>query len=565
MKKNNPIKFYNVNYWNLLKEKIKKQPKQYTTVKGKITDIKKDLVFVDVGLKSEGKIMKNELLDLKYKISDLIEVYIENLENKNGCTEISIERVIKEKIWNHLKLVCQKEKSVDGKIVGKVSKGGFAVKIDRILAFLPTSQLDTIVIDNPSQFYNTDQKFKILKLDRKKGNVVVSRKKVLENLRKTSKDIFLSKISEGIKLKGIVKSMAPYGAFINLGDMDGLLHITDVCWNKISHPAEKLTIGESLDVIVIKYNEETKRISLGLKQLKPNPWENIKDKYQIGQKLLGKICEFHDYGIFVELEKNFKGLVHINEVCWEKKNISLKKMYKSGDKVDVEIIGIDINKHRINLSIKRCMKNPWANIINKYKINEIVKAKIIRVEHFGLFVNIIEGKTVNNLDILVPASEIINFNYKKRYKKKYKIGSVIKGVIKNKDFKNEQMTISIKKYDNHIARLIIKDALKKKIHNCQIKKVKYEGLLVSLSNGVNGCIKRHELSKKTRDKIIENFSIGEKLNAKPLYFDRKNLLHLSVKQLEVDEEKEILYKYSSINNTPMLGDMLKEAFKKNKK
>ena len=444
----NILNFSQEKFSQLLEESLKNQPKEGSIVEGEIVNISGDIIFIDVGLKSEGRVSINEFSNKEeLKVGDKFDVYIDRLEGRNGCTQLSRDKVAKEMAWNKFEELSASDSSISGKIIGKVNKGGFAVDIEGILAFLPGSQLDIRPVKDPSILMNIEQPFKILKIDREQGNVVVSRRAILEDSRKEAKSELLAGIKEGMTFDGVVKNITNYGAFIDLGDIDGLLHITDISWEKISHPSEKITLGQEIKVVVTKYNSEVQRVSLGLKQLSDNPWKGLEKKYTAGTKHKGKVIGISDYGVFVELEKSIEGLVYLNEIDWNTKNTHPTKLVNVGDDVETVVLDLDIDKHRISLSIKQCTENPWKSFVNKYPVGTKVKAKIKKIVDFGLFVNVMEGEKENDLDVLVPAVEINWDDNPRNALKNYKAGEDIEGVVLSSDLERERVTISIKQLE----------------------------------------------------------------------------------------------------------------------
>ena len=552
--------FSQENFTKLLEEKLQYQPKEASIIKGKIIQIIADTVFVDVGLKSEGRIPISEFSDQDLKIGDMFDVYLDRIEGRNGCIQLSRKRVARERAWDKFEELNVSGGSIDGKIVGKVNKGGFAVDIDGILAFLPNSQVDIRPIEDFSVLLNVEQPFKVLKIDRQQGNVVVSRRAILEESRKEARDELLAGIKEGMTLEGVVKNITHYGAFIDLGDIDGLLHITDISWDKITHPSEKLNLGEKIKVAVIKYDAETQRVSLGIKQLMDNPWKKLKQKYAIGTKHKGTVVNISDYGVFVELEKGIEGLVYLNEIAWNTKNVHPTKLAQLNDIVEVVILDMDIDKHRINLSIKQCTENPWKQFVAKYPVGTKVKAKVKKVANFGLFISVIEDDKENDLDVLVPAIEIGYDDDPKSALKNFKEGEEIEGIVLSTDLERERVTVSIKQLKENDYKEIIKQLMKSKVVTCKVLEVDKDGLVVETSEGIKGFIKRFDLSKHVDQQKPERFAIGNKIDAKILSYDKnKKVLNLSVKILEIAEEKKAIAEYGSINSGASLRDILGTA------
>ena len=552
--------FSQENFHQLLEERLQYQPKEASIIKGKIVTIIADTVFVDVGLKSEGRIAMSEFSDQEIKTGDEVDVYLDRIEGRNGCVQLSRSKVAKERAWDKFEELSSSGGSINGKIVGKVSKGGFAVDIEGILAFLPNSQLDIRSVKDPSVFFEMEQPFKVLKIDREQGNVVVSRRAILEESRKEARDELLSGIKEGMTLEGAVKNITHYGAFIDLGDIDGLLHITDIAWDKITHPSEKLTLGEKVKVVVTKYDAETQRVSLGLKQLTDNPWAKLKEKYVIGSKHKGTVVNISDYGAFVELEKGIEGLVYLNEIGWNTKNIHPTKLVQSDDIVEVVVLDMDIDKHRISLSIKQCRENPWKKFIAQYPVGTKVKAKVKKVANFGLFVSVMEGDKENSLNVLVPAVEISYDDDPKGALKNFKEGDEIEGIILSADLERERVTVSIKQLKENNYQEIIKQLIKSGVVTCKVLNVSKDGLDVKTPEDIKGFIKKSDLSKHINQQKPERFTLEDRIDAKILSYDKnKKVLNLSVKALEIEEEKKAIAEYGSIDSGASLRDILGTA------
>ena len=548
----------------LLEESLKNQPKEGSIVEGKVVSISNNAIFIDVGLKSEGRVPSSEFLNQeKLFIGSKVEVYVDRLEGKNGCAQLSRDKVAKEMTWNKFEKLNASNGNIDGKIIGKVNKGGYAVRIEGILAFLPGSQLDIRPVKDPLSLMNIKQSFKILKTSREQGNLVVSRRAVLEDSRKEAKEKLLTGVKEGMIFNGVVKNITNYGAFIDLGDIDGLLHITDISWDKISHPSEKITLGQPIKVVVIKYNSELRRVSLGLKQLSKNTWKGLEKKYKIGTKHRGKIVSISSYGAFVELDKSIEGLVYLNEISWNVKNVHPKKLISIGDEVKVIILNFDIGKHRISLSIKKCMKNPWKMLIDKYSIGSKVKIIVNKIVDFGLFVNLLENNTINNLDILIPIVEIDWKDSSRNVLKKYKVGDCVEGLVINSDLTNEKVIISIKQLENINHEQAIDKLIKLDFITCKILSVNKEGLLVETLEGIKGFVQKYDLSKRKYDQKLDGFIVGDKIDVKAISYNQyKKVMNFSIKALEIIEEKQAIAKYGSSNIGANIGDILEAAIKK---
>jgi small subunit ribosomal protein S1 len=552
----------------LLEKDLENMPKEKSIVKGKIVKTLGEFVFIEVKLKSEGRISKSEFKNYKGSFDNGtdIDVYIDKLEDKTGCAKLSYERVALELAWRKCEEACKNNSSVDGKIVGKVNKGGFAANIDGILAFLPGSQLDIRQVKDPSALYDIDQQFRVLKLDRSQGNIVVSRRAILEESRKEARNSLLSDVHEGMKFKGIVKNITHYGAFIDLGDIDGLLHITDISWERITHPTEKLSIGEEIEVVVTRFNAETQRVSLGMKQLSANPWENMEETFEVGKKYPGVIKEFSDHGIIVELKKDVRGLVYLNEICWNSKNIIPNKLFKIEEDCEVMVLDIDIMKHRLSLSIKKCLKNPWNSFLSEYPIGTKVRVKVNTILEFGLLVNVIEGDALNELSVLIPAIEINWEENPKEALKSFTVGDEVDGLILDADLERERIKISLKRLEGSELKKTAAKLIQSGPLTCTVTDVKPTGLFVELADNMKGFIKKYDLSMHHDQQNPERFTAGDRIDAKAIFFNKTDrVMNLSVKLLEISDERKAIKEFGSASSGASLGDILGPVITKNRK
>lgn len=557
------------NFAELFEEAIQSEKKEGSVVKGKVVGIERDAVLVDVGLKSEGRIPLKEfsVLDeeLNLNIGDEIDVYIERIEGRGGRTILSREKALREEAWVKFEQLHNKDINVDGKIIGRV-KGGFAVDIGGLIAFLPGSQVDIRPIKDVSVLINIVQPFKILKMDKEQGNVVVSRRAILEESRKEARDELLSTLSEGSILEGTVKNITDYGAFIDLRYFDGLLHITDISWSKISHPSEVLSIGQNIKVVVIKYNPETKRVSLGLKQLEKNPWDGLADKYKAGEKFKGVVTTVTDYGAFVELEPNVEGLVYHTEISWNAKSIHPKKLLKSSDEVEVIVLEVDIAKHRISLSIKQCKENPWQRFAEQHPIGSTVEGVVKNIADFGLFVTINENQSDLAVDALVPVVELTWGDNPEEALNNYKKGDIVKGLILTSDVERERVTLGVKQLSENPVTKASEKYSKGDIVQCVVKEVKSEGIEVGFDDNISTFIKRIDLSKHKAEQRPERFAVGDRLEAMVASIDKSSCkLNLSIKALESEQEKKAIAEYGSADSGASLGDIIGAALGQKKK
>jgi len=551
---------------SLLEANVRMMPKERSIVAGKIVQILDEFVFVEVGLKSEGRISKTEFKNCsnEIEIGQEIKVYIEKLEDRSGAVKLSYEKVALELAWQKCENSQSNNSNVEGVIIGKVNKGGFAVNIDNILAFLPGSQLDIRQVKDPTTMYRIKQEFRVLKLDRPQGNIVVSRRAVIEESRKEARNNLLSDIKEGVIFEGIVKNITHYGAFVDLGDIDGLLHITDICWDKITHPTEKLTLGEKIKVVVTRFNAETQRVSLGMKQLLENPWKDMDQKFLVGQKYQGLIKELSDHGIIVELAPNIRGLVYLNEISWQRKDVNdFRNIFQIEDTCEVMVLSIDTVKHRLSLSIKKCVENPWNSLLEQYPVNTEVKATVNTILDFGLLVNVINSdNTLNELSVLVPAIEINWEENPKEALKSFKVGDEINGIILDANLEKEKIKISIKRLEEKKSRKTIARFIQSGTPiTCTILKTITNGLLVNTIDGnIKGLIKKYDLSMHADQQSLDRFTIGDRIDAKAISFNKiDKILNLSVRALEISDEKRAIARFGSSSSGASLGDILGPA------
>ncbi len=560
--KNEEVNFAE-NFAQLFEESIQNEKKEGTVIQGHVVGIERDAVLVDVGLKSEGRIpLKEFALDgetPQIKIGDVVDVFVERLEGKTGRTVLSREKALREEAWGRFEELQNKDINVEGVVIGRV-KGGFAVDLGGLIAFLPGSQVDIRPIKDVGALMNLSQPFKILKMDREQGNVVVSRRAILEESRTEARNELLSNIAEGSILEGVVKNITDYGAFIDLGSLDGLLHITDISWNKISHPSEVLNLGQQIKVMVIKYNPETKRVSLGLKQLESNPWDGLTDKYQPGMRFLGTVTTVTDYGAFVELAQGVEGLVYHTEISWNAKNVHPRKLLKAGDEVEVVVLELDISKHRISLSIKQTKPNPWQKFADDYPLNSVVEGVVKNIADFGLFVTINEENPDLAIDALVPAIELTWGDNPEEELKKYKKGDIVKGIVLTVDAERERVTLGVKQLTKDYFSEAADKFSKGSIITCTISDVRNDGIEVELSENIRAFIKKNEISKHKAEQRLERFAVGDRIDAMVVAFDKTTRkFNVSIKALEVDQEKKAIAEYGSTDSGASLGDILGAA------
>lgn len=529
-------------------------------VKGTVLDVRGDVVIVDVGLKSEGRIPMKEFETFglsEVRPGDTVDVYVERLEDRNGGILLSLEKARKEALWNELGQAMVEGRNVNGMIVGRV-KGGFSVDLHGASAFLPGSQVDIRPVGDVSALMNLEQPFKIIKMDKSRNNIVVSRRSVLEESLADARSELMSKLAEGQVMQGVVKNITEYGAFVDLGGIDGLLHATDMSWKRVSHPSDVVSVGQTLTVQVLKFNPETQRISLGMKQLQANPWDNIEERYTVGQKYKGKVTNVAEYGAFVELEPGIEGLIYITEMSWLRKNVNVHKAVSVGQEVEVMVLDVDSAKRRMSLGLKQCMENPWEEFKNAHPIGEVIEGVVRNATEFGLFVGV-----TDQLDGMVHLSDI---SWKQRGEdaiKAYEKGQTIKVRILDIDPEKERINLGIKQLEEDPLGDVFSDLHKGDVVTCTVKEVNERGIEVIVRDKLVVFIKNQELSSDRTRQRGDNFAVGEKVDAKIVLLDSTaHRLGLSIRAREVEEEKKVLSEYGSSDSGASLGDILGEALRK---
>ena len=547
------------NFEALLNEQFGEDSITGSVVKGTIIRLTPDFVTVDVGLKSEGRIPLREFgQNPELHVGDIIEVYVDRYEDKDGNIVLSREKARREEAWQDLEKSLNAGERVNGVIFGRV-KGGFTVDLNGAIAFLPGSQIDIRPIRDITPLMGVVQPFQILKMDKVRGNIVVSRRVVLEETRAEARTELIKDLKEGSVLEGVVKNITDYGAFIDLGGVDGLLHVTDISWRRINHPAEVLSVGQTVKVQVIKFNEDNQRISLGMKQLESDPWAKVEGKYEVGKIYHGKVTNITDYGAFVELEDGIEGLVHVSEMSWTRKNVHPGKIVSTSQEVDVKVLEVDAEKRRISLGIKQCTPNPWAAYIEEHPLGSIIEGKIKNITEFGLFIGLSD-----EIDGMIHLSDISWSKAGEEAVKEYTKGQEIQAKIIDVDVEKERISLGIKQLteDNVSAAL---ENIKKGDHvEAVVKAIEDKAIGVEV-NGLTASIKKADLGRDKAAQNPENFHEGDKVEAKVTSVDRKNSkIGLSIKALEIDEEKKALEEYGSADNSnSALGDALGAALKKN--
>ena len=527
-------------------------------LKGLVIAIENDVAIIDVGLKSEGRVPLKEFAptgnEPPIKVGDTVEVYLERLEDKNGETVLSHEKARREASWQQLEVSYEKNEHVDGTIFGRV-KGGFTVDLNGAIAFLPGSQVDIRPVRDITPLIGVLQPFQILKMDRARGNIVVSRRAILEETRAEARTELVSRLEEGQIIEGIVKNITDYGAFIDLGGVDGLLHVTDIAWHRVNHPSEALTVGQAVKVQIIRFNAETQRISLGMKQLESDPWVGANQRYPVDAQVTGRVTNITDYGAFVELEPGIEGLVHVTEMSWTKKNVPPSKIVSTSQEVEVKVLDVDAAKRRISLGMKQCIANPWAALQERYTVGSEIEGVVKNVTEFGLFVGLaedIDGMVhMSDISWSKPAEEAI-LDYKKDTKVRAKILDI--------DPEKERVSLGIKQLTGDPFEESIAGVKKGAVVTCEITAVLESGVEVGLAGGLTGFIRKNELSRDRAEQRPARFAVGEKVDAKVTQIERSSRkISLSIKARETEEERQAMAEYGSTDSGASLGDILGAA------
>jgi len=535
-------------------------PQEGTVVKGKIVGIEKDMAVIDVGAKTEGRVAMREFAgpgrQATLKVGDEVEVYLERVENALGEAVLSRDKARREESWGKLEKAFQSNEKVSGVIFNQV-KGGFTVDLDGAVAFLPRSQVDIRPIRDVSPLMNVPQPFQILKMDRRRGNIVVSRRTVLEETRAEQRQELVQNLEEGQVIDGVVKNITDYGAFVDLGGIDGLLHVTDIAWRRVNHPTEVLTIGQHVKVKIIKINHETHRISLGMKQLLDDPWQGIEGKYPVGARFKGRVTNITDYGAFVELEPGIEGLIHVSEMSWTKKNVHPGKIVSTSQEVEVQILEVDPVKRRISLGLKQTMRNPWEVFVEKHPPGSVVEGEVKNKTEFGLFLGLdgdVDGMVhLSDLDWKRPGEQVIE---------EYKKGDMVKAQVLDVDVEKERIALGIKQLQGD-PMASAGDLKKGSVVTGEVTEVKEAGIEVKIvGTELTAFIKRADLARDRGEQRPERFAVGQKVDARVTQFDRKTRkVSVSIKALEVAEEKEAIAQYGTADSGASLGDILGAALK----
>ncbi len=522
-----------------------------------VTSVAGDFITVDVGLKTEGRIPSREFAtdETQPTVGAVVEVYLERIENALGDAVLSRDKAKREEAWTRLERLSEKKETVKGTIVGRV-KGGFTVDLGGVNAFLPGSQVDIRPIRDVGPLMGQMQPFAILKMDRPRGNIVVSRRAVLEESRAEQRAEIVGNMAEGERRKGVVKNITDYGAFVDLGGIDGLLHVTDMSWKRVSHPSQVVEVGQEVEVQIIKINPETQRISLGMKQLATDPWDGVSAKYPVGAKLTGRVTNITDYGAFVELEDGVEGLIHVSEMSWTKKNVHPGKIISSSQEVDVMVLDVDADKRRISLGLKQVMNNPWEAFMAEHPIGTNIEGEVRGITEFGMFVGLgpdLDGMVhINDIDWNVPGEEAI---------KKYTKGDAVQARVLDIDIEKERISLGIKQLSQDPTESI--DLRKNSIVTTTVIEITTGGIEVSIADGaLKGFIRKADLARDRGDQRPERFAVGDKVDALVTAFDKAGRkVSLSIKAMEIKDEKEAVEQYGSADSGASLGDILGAALK----
>ena len=532
-------------------------------VKGTVTAIENDKAVIDVGLKSEGRVALREFAapgqDHGLKVGDEVEVYVDRIENADGEAMLSRDRARREAAWDKLENEFGEGKRVEGVIFGRV-KGGFTVDLDGAVAFLPGSQVDIRPVRDVTPLMDIPQPFQILKMDRRRGNIVVSRRAVLEETRAEQRTGLIQSLAEGQIIDGVVKNITDYGAFVDLGGIDGLLHVTDISYKRINHPSEAISIGETVKVQIIRINQDTQRISLGMKQLESDPWEGASVKYPVGAKLSGAVTNITEYGAFVELEPGIEGLVHVSEMSWTKKNVHPGKIVSTSQEVDVIVLEVDAEKRRISLGLKQAQSNPWESFAEKHPVGSVVEGEVKNATEFGLFIGLdgdVDGM-VHMSDIAwgISGEDALNLHLK---------GEQVKAIVLDVDVEKERISLGMKQLEKGAPAVGGSDSSnlrKNEVVTVTVLEVRDGGLEVQVGeDGATGFIKRNDLGRDRDEQRPDRFQVGQKLDAMVTGFDRSRKPTFSVKAHQLAEEKQAVAQYGSSDSGASLGDILGAALK----
>lgn len=544
----------------LLNESLELEtPREGSVVKGTIIAIEAGQAIIDIGYKMEGRIDLREFSipgqEPEVNVEDVVEVYLERVENSKGEAVVSREKARREEAWDRLEKASEKEERVEGIIFGRV-KGGFTVDLGGAIAFLPGSQVDVRPVRDAGPLMQITQPFMILKMDRRRGNIVVSRRSILEESRAEQRAEIVGNLVEGNVVDGVVKNITEYGAFVDLGGVDGLLHVTDMAWRRINHPSEILNIGDSLKVQIVKINKDTQRISLGMKQLEEDPWSAVETKYAIGSTHTGRVTNITDYGAFVELAAGVEGLVHVSEMSWTKKNAHPGKIVSTSQEVEVMVLEIDTVKRRVSLGLKQTQGNPWENFASSFSIGSEVDGEIKNITEFGLFIGL-DG----DIDGMVHLSDLDWKRTGEDAIKDYKKGDTVKAIVTDVDIEKERISLSVKGLEEDPFSGATDGMKRGAVITVKITGIEDDGIEVEY-DGMKSFIRKSDLSRERTEQRPERFAVGDKIDARVTNVDKANRkLGLSIKAKEIAEEKEAVKQYGSSDSGASLGDILGAALK----
>ena len=532
-----------------------------SVVTGRVVRLTEEFAIVEVGLKSEGRVALKEFgppgQKPDVKPGDVIELYVERYEDRDGSIVLSREKARREEAWTSLERAFEANLRVNGTIYGRV-KGGFTVDLGGAVAFLPGSQVDIRPVRDVAPLMGMPQPFQILKMDRARGNIVVSRRAVLEETRAEQRSELIQGLKEGMILDGVVKNITDYGAFVDLGGVDGLLHVTDIAWRRINHPAEALTIGQAVRVQVIRFNSDTQRISLGMKQLEVDPWDGVTAKYPPGAKYSGRVTNITDYGAFVELEPGVEGLVHVSEMSWTKKNAHPGKIVSTSQEVDVMVLDVDSSKRRISLGLKQVQRNPWEEFAELHPVGSTVEGELRNITEFGLFIGLLP-----DVDGMVHMSDISWDEAGETAIAAYEKGAMVKAKVLDVDVEKERISLGIKQLAEDPAAESLNKVRKGEVVTCTVTAVQANGIEVKIDDVLSGFIRRAELARDKGDQRPDRFAVGEKVDAKITAIDRAaRKRSLTIKGREVEEEKQAMAEFGSSDSGASLGDILGAAIRR---
>ena len=537
-------------------------PKEGTVVKGIVIAVENGQAIIDVGFKVEGRVDLKEFAapgkPSEIVVGDEVEVFLDRVENARGEAAISREKARREEAWDKLEKANENEERVEGAIFGRV-KGGFTVDLGGAVAFLPGSQIDVRPVRDVGPLMGVLQPFQILKMDRRRGNIVVSRRAVLEESRAEQRAEIVARLSEGDTIDGVVKNVTDYGAFVDLGGVDGLLHVTDMAWRRVNHPSEIVSIGETIKVQVIRVNKETQRISLGMKQLMPDPWESVTDKYPIGTKFTGRVTNITDYGAFVELEPGVEGLVHVSEMSWTKKNAHPGKIVSTSQQVEIMVLDVDPQKRRVSLGLKQCMDNPWDSFSEHFPAGTEIEGEVKNITEFGLFIGLEGG-----IDGMVHLSDLAWERSGEEAMQAFTKGDLVKAVVLDVDTAKERISLGIKQLEGDPFTTATKGVKRGQVVTVTVTSIEGGGIEVEY-DGMKSFIRRSDLSRDRSEQRPERFSVGDRVDARITNIDKQaRKIGFSIKAREIADEKDAVQQYGSSDSGASLGDILGAALKEQK-